>query len=338
MESIDAALVVCDASGHAAFVNPAGARVLRGATPILGEPVAAALAAGDLEELAALFDALHFPEPQSPLPPGSEMATPDATRLETTRGREILVAQFTPLWSDENQLIGAMLVVSDVSAQRELERMKTDFVGFVAHELRTPLTTILGYASLLHQAAGLFSADETRDMTKVIERHCRRMNSMISDLLDISRLESGAPLSIQRAWFDLDALCERLLDEQRNYLNPTPPIVLRLECEARPLEIFGDADRIEQVLLNLLSNAVKYSPDGGLITLRLQKNTQNIIVEASDEGLGLSGAQIEKMFQKFYRTSDSQARGIKGNGLGLNLVRQLVEAHGGNIEVSSRRD
>ncbi|PQV62565.1 Signal transduction histidine kinase [Abditibacterium utsteinense] len=334
VESIDAAIVVCDATGHAAFVNPAGARVLRGATPILGEPVVSALAAGDLEELAALFQTPHFSKLETEL----EAAHVASIRLETTRGHEILVAQFTPLVSDENQFIGAMLVVSDVSAQRELERMKTDFVGFVAHELRTPLTTILGYASLLHQAAGRFSADETRDMTSVIERHCRRMNSMISDLLDISRLESGRSLSVQRAWFDLDHLCARLLGEQKHYLNATPPLELRLECETRPLELFGDSDRIEQVVLNLLSNAVKYSPDGGVITVALQKTEKNVVLEVRDQGLGLSGAQIERMFQKFYRTPDAQARGIKGNGLGLNLVRQIVEAHAGTIEVFSRRD
>ncbi len=370
VESIDAALVVCDAKGCAAFVNPAGARVLRGATPILGEPVASALAAGDLEELATLFDAMRFSDlaanlkseaelsPNSGENSGEDLGAESggrsngesdvksasktshlaSIRLETTRGREILSAQFTPLVSDENQFIGAMLVVADVSAQRELERMKTDFVGFVAHELRTPLTTILGYASLLNQAAGHFSADETRDMTAVIERHCRRMNSMISDLLDISRLESGAPLSVQRSWFDLDYLCERLLTEQKCYLNATPPLELRLECETRPLELFGDSDRIEQVMLNLLSNAVKYSPEGGIITVALQKNAENITVEVRDQGLGLSGAQIQQMFQKFYRTPDAKARGIKGNGLGLNLVRQLVEAHGGTIEVISLRD
>jgi signal transduction histidine kinase/CHASE2 domain-containing sensor protein len=336
VESIDAALVISDANGHAAFVNPAGARVLRGATPILGEPVVSALAAGDLEELAHLFENLT---PQgNPDENGSHHIQPESIRLETTRGREVLAAHFTPLVSDDQQLIGAMLVVSDVTAQRELDRMKTDFVGYVAHELRTPLTTILGYASLLDMSAGRFSPDQVREMTGVISRHCRRMNRMISDLLDISRIENGLPLSIVYGLFDLSALCERLLEEQKPYLNPTPPFELVFDGPAEPLEWAGDSDRIEQVVINLLSNAIKYSPNGGKVTLWLRAMPSWIQMEVRDQGMGLSQDQIGQLFQKFYRTGDAQERGIKGNGLGLNLVRQIVGAHGGHIEVESRRD
>lgn len=327
VESIDAALVVCDAEGNAAFVNPAGARVLRGATPILGEPVVSALEAGDLEELAQLFASLN-----------AQGSRAEGTRLETMRGTDILVAQFTPLVSDEGHFIGTMLVVSDVTAQRELDRMKTDFVGYVAHELRTPLTTILGYASLLDLSAGSFSPEDVRKMTNVISRHCRRMNGMISDLLDISRLESGAPLLITRKPFDLAALCERLIEEQKPYLNPTPVIELVLDCPQCPIEWNGDHDRMEQVVLNLLSNAIKYSPDGGVITLSLRESPEVIVLEVRDEGMGLSAHQLGQLFQKFYRTADARARGIKGTGLGLNLVRQIVEAQGGRIEVFSGRD
>jgi PAS domain S-box-containing protein len=327
VESIDAALVVCDAKGNAAFVNPAGARILRGATPILGEPVVSALTAGDLDELAQLFAKMN-----------REGAQADIARLETMRGSDILVAQLTPLVSDEGQFIGVMLVVSDVTAQRELDRMKTDFVGYVAHELRTPLTTILGYASLLDLSAGRFSPEEVRNMTSVISRHCRRMNGMISDLLDISRIESGASLLITCSVFDLAPLCERIIEEQKPYLNPTPVFELVFECPQRPVLWFGDHDRMEQVLLNLLSNAIKYSPEGGTVTISLQQSPHEVVLEVRDQGMGLSAQQCSKLFQKFYRTSDAQARGIKGTGLGLNLVRQIIETHGGRIEVFSERD
>jgi PAS domain S-box-containing protein len=327
VESIDAALVVCDAEGNAAFVNPAGARVLRGATPILGEPVVSALASGDLEELAQLFADLN-----------AQGTKAEITRLETMRGTDILVAQFTPLVSDEGHFIGTMLVVSDVTAQRELDRMKTDFVGYVAHELRTPLTTILGYASLLDVSAGSFSPEEVRTMTGVISRHCRRMNGMISDLLDISRLESGAPLMVTRRTFDLAALCERLIEEQKPYLNPTPVFHFVFDCPQRPVLWNGDHDRMEQVVLNLLSNALKYSPDGGTITVSLHQSSEEVVLEVRDEGMGLSAHQCGQLFQKFYRTADARARGIKGTGLGLNLVRQIVQAQDGRIEVFSKRD
>jgi signal transduction histidine kinase/CHASE2 domain-containing sensor protein len=327
VESIEAALVVSDDRGRAVFVNAFASRVLREATPVLGDGVAASLAAGDLQELGAWFGELH-----------SQGTSAQGARVETTRGSETLAAQFTPLVSEDGSLIGALLAVADVSVQRELDRMKTDFVGYVAHELRTPLTTILGYASLLDMSAGRFTPDQMREMTTVISRHCRRMNSMISDLLDISRLESGAPLPVRPELFDLVPLCERLIEEQKPYLNPTPVINLVFDCPQRPVEIRVDAERVEQILINLLTNAVKYSPEGGTITLSLRQSEAHTIIEVRDEGMGLTSGQLSKLFSKFYRTGEARSRGIKGTGLGLNLVRQLVEAHGGVIKATSLRD
>ena len=161
---------------------------------------------------------------------------------------------------------------------------------------------------------------------------------MISDLLDVSKLESGVALSLRRTPFDLAALCERLLEEHRYSLNPKPPITLVFEAATRPLEFSGDSDRMEQILINLLSNAVKYSPDGGIITLFLAQNDNEVCLEVRDQGMGMTPEQQQNLFQKFYRTADAKARGIKGTGLGLNLVKQLVEAHHGRVEVESVRE
>lgn len=324
VESIEAAIVVSDQNGTAIFVNPAGGRVLRGATPILGEPVGRALASGDLDELAVLFDSMRL-----------SGGSPEKTRVETKRGRELLSAQFTPLQGQSGQMLGAMLVVTDITAQRELDRMKTDFVGFVAHELRTPLTTILGYASLLDQSAGRLSVDQMHDMTTVITRHCRRMNRLINDLLDISRLEAGEPLPLQTTMFDVATLLDRLVEELRSQLNPSPRINLLVEVSSRPVEIMGDPDRIEQVLINLLSNAIKYSPEGGDIIIRLGFEREEMYFAVQDHGMGMTPEQVESLFSKFYRTPDARARGIKGTGLGLHLVKQIIESHGGQIQVHS---
>lgn len=322
VESLEAALVVCDMAGIAQFVNPAATMVLRGATPILGENVEQALKGGDLDTLAALYSKL------------SENSA--AQRLEIRRESDVLSAQFTPLIGENGEFLGAMLVVADVTAQRELDRMKTDFVGYVAHELRTPLTTILGYANLLDRGAERFDSAQLHQISEVMARHCRRMNRLISDLLDLSRLEAGLDLNTHYSNVELSALCNRLAAEQSAFLNPTPPI--QIEVLVPATLIYADADRLEQILVNLLSNAVKYSPDGGKITISSRELPGEIEIEVKDEGMGLTGEQIDKMFSKFYRTKDAQAYGIKGNGLGLNLVKKLAEAHGGRIEVESGRD
>jgi len=322
VESLEAALVVCDASGVAQFVNPAAALVLRGATPILGENVEKALREGDQDRLSILYSTLN--------------AESEAKRLEIRSDTRVLSAQFTPLTGEQGEFLGAMLVVADVTALRELDRMKTDFVGYVAHELRTPLTTILGYANLLDKGAERFSAPEIHQISEVLARHCRRMNRLVSDLLDLSRLEAGQDLYIDTVEVDLAALCHRLAAEQITFLNPTPPI--QIEVVVPEIKVFADSDRLEQIVVNLLSNAVKYSPDGGRITISAQQLPRETELEIKDEGMGLTGEQLQHLFSKFYRTKDAQQRGIKGNGLGLNLVRQLAQAHGGRIEVSSGRD
>jgi len=325
VESIDAALVVTDQDGVAMFVNSAGARVLRGATPIPGEAAASAFVAGDLDEMAGLFKNLR------------ERGTAvEKVRLDATRGNSILSAQFVPLISDENELLGAMLVVTDVSAQRELERMKTDFVAYVAHELRTPLTTILGYATLLDQNAGTLGVERTREMTAVIARHCRRMNRLISDLLDISRIEAGVELPVRRTSFDVKDLCERLVAEYRTQLNARPPIELEVDAPEKPVHLFADPDRVEQVIINLLSNAVKYSPEGGKITAKITTGAEGVAIEVQDHGIGMSSEQVDHLFEKYYRAPEARSRNIKGTGLGLHLVKQIIEVHGGTISVVSR--
>jgi signal transduction histidine kinase len=165
-----------------------------------------------------------------------------------------------------------MLVVADITAQRELDSMKSDFVSYVAHELRTPLTTILGYASLLDEDTGDYTVAMRGEMANAIMRHCRRLNRMIGELLDVSRIEAGRPIPLRLEAVDAAALCTGVLDGTRATLNDQQSIELVLECEDRPLFVCADADRLEQIVTNLVSNAVKYSPRGGTVTLSLTAN------------------------------------------------------------------
>lgn len=249
--------------------------------------------------------------------------------------RRVLAAQFTPLQGDAGRSLGAMLVVADVTVQRELDAMKSDFVSYVAHELRTPLTTILGYASLLQSDRGQIKPGQRATMTEEIVRQCSRLNRMISELLDVSRLDAGRGIVLRRETMDVAELCERVLNGARAALYDPNFVTLEFTCNNRPLLISADADRLEQVVTNLVSNAVKYSPDGGTVLLELHDGYDAVTMRVADTGMGMTAEQQEHLFQKFYRTSDAQARGIKGTGLGLYLVKQLVEAHEGRIEVRS---
>ena len=336
IESIEDVLIITDENARAIYVNAAAWRILRDATPPIGVEVSTFLAAQGWHELAALFDVL---------PVDAAVGTPKIQREfvrrvagEAEDGDEkalVLAAQFVPLRGENQRVLGAMLVVADVTLQRELDSMKTEFVSYVAHELRTPLTTILGYASLLQGAGERMDEAQRSEMNGVIVEHCRRLNNMISELLDISRLDAGHTLPLRPQIADLAALGERMLNEHRQARINRPEYRMQFVAPERPVITVFDPERIEQVLNNLLSNAFKYSPDGGTITLQVLAADNEAIVQVSDKGMGMSSEQLSNLFQKYYRTKDAQQRGIKGTGLGLYLVKQLIEAHGGRIEVQS---
>lgn len=329
VESIDDALIVTDPVGHAIFINAASSRILGDAAPHLGDNVPAVLGEAGFAALAALFEQLHY-APETTAGVGHELLHQD-----TQGTRRILSSNLTPLVGSDGTPLGAMLVVADVTAQRELEQMKTDFVSYVAHELRTPLTTILGYASLLHDSGDQFPLEQRTQMTVSIMNHCQRLNRMITEMLDIARLDAGRPLTLHIGPFDLVHLCETVVSAQTAALRNADIFTLTLHTEVQPMMIQGDRDRIEQVLTNLEANAVKYSPEGGRVDVELRDADGYAEIIVRDTGMGMTPEQMTQLFQKFYRTPDAQARGIKGTGLGLFLVKQLVEAHQGTIEVES---
>ncbi|MDF2441617.1 MAG: two-component system, OmpR family, phosphate regulon sensor histidine kinase PhoR [Abditibacteriota bacterium] len=361
VESIDDALIVTNEHGHAVYINAASRTLLREATPAVGDSVPQVLRAHGLGELADFFNVLSTVTRRTLIIDPQELAREHATRASkiqreispvlthpetpgangngaaSSRGGDtapIWSAQFTPLLGDHGRVLGALLVVADVTVQRELDAMKSDFVGFVAHELRTPLTTILGYSSLLQGAGDKIPEGQRVDMMGAIIHHCKRLNRMISELLDVSKLEAGHSLFLRRELVDIAGMAERACDEQRASSSRSD-MEIRFVAALRPLMARLDSDRIEQVLGNLVSNAVKYSPDGGVVTVEVQDAGEDVVIYVRDTGMGMTQEQQAQLFQKFYRTKDAQIRGIKGTGLGLFLVKQLVEAHDGTINVQS---
>jgi signal transduction histidine kinase len=211
--------------------------------------------------------------------------------------------------------------------------VREQFLTIAAHELKTPLTSLLGNAQLIQRRAQRDNTSSTRDMRalQVVVEQATRLNVMITSLLDITRIESGQ-LTIERKPIDLCRLIRRVIDEIRPGLEQHK---LTWSSSLEEILIEGDALRLEQVLQNLIGNAVKYSPQGGLVTVHIERRNAQACVMVSDQGIGIPQEALTQLFQRFYRAKNVDAQHISGVGIGLFVVKEIVDLHGGEVTVES---
>ena len=211
----------------------------------------------------------------------------------------------------------------------ESERLKSELVSNVSHELRTPLSSILGFSDLMLKRG--VDADDRRRYLEVIRSESARLATLLNDLLDLQRHERGV-LELAHDEFDLNELLgvQVMLYSAQSELHE-----LTLRPAPEPLEVYGDRDRLAQVIGNLLSNAIKYSPNGGQVAVTAALIRGDAWVWVRDDGLGIPEDHQRQIFTKFFRGDAARKRGIAGTGLGLVLAQQIVEAHGGSIGFDS---
>ena len=226
---------------------------------------------------------------------------------------------------------GIVLTVRDVTTAHLLERARTEFVATASHELRTPLTSIYGAAQTLIGREGL-SEEVRQELMRIIAGESVHLARIVDQLLVTAQLTRG-PLTLMETDCDLRALCANVLaaaetrrPEAATLALTAPPVVERYRC---------DEGLLRQVLVNLVDNALKYSPDGGQVEVRLEDGSDLVRIEVRDEGLGIAPSEQERIFEKFYRLDAEMTRGVGGSGLGLHIVREIVEQMGGTISVRS---
>jgi signal transduction histidine kinase/CHASE3 domain sensor protein len=234
-----------------------------------------------------------------------------------------------PVRDFSGTVIGRIVTVRDVTAERGAERLKSELVATVSHELRTPLASILGFAELLVMR----QLDETvRDRyLETIHSEAQRLTALINDFLDLQRIEEGG-LTLNLEPFELGDV----LRQQMNvFSGQSAAHRIELRLADAELNVLGEPQRIAQVVANLLSNAIKYSPVGGEVGVEAESRNGVVRVSVSDPGLGIPSEQQRQIFTKFFRVDSSDTRAIGGTGLGLALCRELIEAHGGRIGFES---
>jgi signal transduction histidine kinase len=234
-----------------------------------------------------------------------------------------------PVHDSTGRLIGRIFSLREVSAEREADRVKDEFVATVSHELRTPLTSMFGFTEvLLGGDAGELTVDQRRYL-EIVQRSTERLMRLVGDLLFIGQIDSGQ-LALEPAAADLAAVAGEVVETAR----PTARmkgIELVLRTEPVP-EIVADRSRLAQLTDNLLSNALKFTPEGGRVEVTVHQNGDCCVLEVSDSGFGVDESDRDRLFERFFRSAEATEQAIQGTGLGLAISKAIVEAHGGTIE------
>jgi signal transduction histidine kinase len=220
----------------------------------------------------------------------------------------------------------------DVTAERAAERLKDEFFQLVSHELRTPLTSIVGYAELLAEIEAENLSPEGRRFVEVIDRNSKRELNLVGDLLMLTRITAGT-FEIEIGKADMGEIAHATAEA----MGPDAAraeVTIRLATDDAPV-IDGDPHRLRQVVENLVSNAIKFTPPGGSVTISTSGDGEVAEVAVSDTGIGIPPEDRGRLFERLFRAAEAERRHIQGTGLGLTIVKAIVDAHGGTITVDS---
>jgi two-component system sensor histidine kinase VicK len=298
---------------------------LNAAAEALLEEMAANFPLGPLRELSeADYDQISDLEPSPWL----------VERRRFQVGKKVISAHSAAVQTDDGEHLGTVIVLRDVTAEVEAERLKDAFITHVSHELRTPLTAIKGYSELLLVSAGDALNEEQRGFLETISRHTDNLVAMINELLDFSEMEAGGRLGLRRRPVVLTTLVEEVAEEWRPQMDEKG-LTFQVEAPADLPLVDADTRRLRWAVINLVRNAQQYTPAGGSVTLRLSEENGQVVLDVIDTGRGISPEDQQSLFTRFYRVTNVTADDVRGLGLGLYVTRAIIEAHEGNIEVVS---
>ncbi len=247
-------------------------------------------------------------------------------------GRRVAVSiTYSPLYDESGYRVNTVANIRDITRAREAEELKSTLLSVISHELKTPVALIKGYAGTLRREDANWDQQTLSQSLAIIEEEADRLNQLINNLLEASRIQAGG-LQLRFGYVRLDRLAKKVADEFRTQTNKH---TLTVEFPQELPPIMGDEERLREVISNLISNAIKYSPQGGNIRMGGSADANQVRLYVSDEGIGVPFAEREKIFERFYRVDSASTRKTQGAGLGLFLVKAVVDAHGGRVWVDS---
>lgn len=349
LQSLSDGVLVCDTYGEILSANPAAGRILQreieelfmGTTlyDVLGHLLGNRLQEMPLDDLLS-----------RPLQSNSD--EPRVFESTVELGVRIISLTMGPVLKGDGELLGALLLMHDITREVEAERLKTEFIGTMSHELRTPMTAIKGFTQLLSMG-GLGPVNDTqKEFLNTIQNNAERMISMINDVLDITKIETGS-IDLELRPIHLAEALSGVVSENQNLIN-TRNHTLKMAIPGGLPLVRADSTRLHQILNNLLSNAIKYTSQGGEISIeafevdmekipddvrnKITDDRRYVQMDVKDTGVGIASHEKDLVFERFYRTENKLKIEAGGTGLGLSLVKPLIEILGGYIWVESVLD
>jgi two-component system phosphate regulon sensor histidine kinase PhoR len=314
-------LLVVDARSHVTLMNPTFQKLFELHDPAVGIPLVEAVRHATLDQLVA-----------ETLLTGEAMRSELSLADSRTHGERHVEVSAVPIRNADDEVTGTVVLFHDITELKQLDQIRRDFVANVSHELRTPLSILRGYIEVLFDEPQT-SREELTRILSIMERHSKRLQRLVDDLLSLAQLESShaeLEISVVR----MDELFNNLIRDWKEKLTgKNLKVIVDLPSETSVLR--ADGTRLEEALHNLLDNAVKFSPDNGQIRLRGTRCGSNVALSVADNGIGISKEHLPRIFERFYRADKARSRELGGTGLGLAIVKHIAQLHGGRVEAES---
>lgn len=318
IESINAGLILVSPEYRISQFN-SSARAIFGVGPdSVGKPLAEMVKNTELEDIVRA----SFSGEEAPF---------GEIEVQIKNQERFFQVQAALVRNEEGRDLGVVCILNDITEIKQIDKMKSSFVAMASHELRTPLTAIKGFSSTLLDGLDYdaYGKEEQREFLGIVVQECDRLRRLIDDLLNTSRIEAGESLKPNYSEVNLQQLLDKVVLIQRQ---ATTKHQIVLDAKGPIPHIIGDEDKLDQILTNLLNNAIKYSPNGGTITVHATQDGDEMLIGVQDQGMGIPADHVGKVFEKFHRVNNEDNRKIYGTGLGLYLVKHLVDSvHFGKI-------
>lgn len=318
-------VMTTDANKRIVQVNPAFLHMINyHGEDVVGRHVD--LVINDTTLLAAIDQALS-------MPPETFSELTNEIVLTDKGDEKVFTARCSPFRGRTKENLGTITVLHDITALKKIDQMKSDFVSMVSHEIRSPMNSLLMQLKIILDGLAGEVTDKQREILERASGKVLNLNNLVTELLDLSRIESGL-IAHEKEQVDMAAM----LRDQQSFHSPyamEKKITIQLDCPAQLPVILANRQNMEEVLANLITNAIKYSPEGATVSLLAVAENEYLKMVVSDTGYGIGADDLAKVFTRFYRVKDSNTRNIHGTGLGLAIVKSIVESHHGKITVAS---